>query len=676
MKNKKWLGKFYDDFKFKVTGRRAIMRDMQALDELKDITSVASSISDYAKEHGKTIDEMLDVEIEASLRESKSTLFLNGLDAYYAMPDSTKLIMLKYSRAHLEHKPRKEDIKSLAISGGGGKGQFYVGTLKAMERDGLLKQIETFAGASAGALTAIPLALGCDTRELMRIVESTDFRGFLIEGRDYNSEHKRSKQQTKDTHVQMGLDDYGKDEQVTNLVNSIKVHAERNSPLNIVNAKHCFDKNGQLVRFFNFSLDKPLKTEFKEDNFEDLVEELWLNKRVQKFCTSIMNTQNKKAGFEFHEFPKDILVLGLAFTFEYDYIEHYFGQLIKSKIEEYVDLDNGFEDLIRINPEMENESNWQNLTLSELGQLSRTETGKKFGFKDLVIGVTRTKIRGDETAVGKFFKQFINTEGVIVSSDPDRGDDDYLTDAPIKELARMSMAIPGFFANKEYDGKTYVDGGLHNNLPTKYFDKNGFDNSVLSLIPFTGSEIEKANTVQEAFVRLPSSPKTESYLDVPGQIKSIFDKMVMGVANLIVMCGNKAYREMGLRESFRNVIINSQQYGTLSFKPEGNDLYRLNKLSRHSYYGFNRIMDDSPGLFDSDYNSAIRFFEHKQIQHKSSSPEYYKLAKEKYMQEKSSSATNEFSSGIAIDSLQHLIAKSMAADKKRERESLAAAGLG
>lgn len=663
--NNKWFKSFRNEFKYKFNSRKTILRDLRALDEMRDLITVASSISDFAKNNNKTIDDLYDEDIEQALRATNTILFDNGFEAYSSMNDKTKVVMVKYARSHYEHKPAMEDVEALAISGGGGKGQFYVGALKAMERDGLLKQIKVFAGASAGALTAIPLALGCTTKELMKIVESTDFRTFLIEGRNYNSEKKRDKKMLENEGLSFSSGSAGKDEQITNFINAIKVFAETHSPL-AKNNKNLSFKDGMVSRFFNIPLSKPLTVDFKEENIEAICSELWSDRKIKRFCTHLMQSQNKKAGFEFHEFPEEILSMALAFTFEADYIEYYFGQLIKKKIAEYVDLGDGYFDLIAINPDMVNESNWANLSLKEIGQLARTESGKEFGFKDLVIGVTRTRITGEENRVSKFFKQFIGTKGIIVSSEPRKGDDSSLRKAPIRELARMSMAIPGFFANKDYGEHTYVDGGLHNNLPTQYFDKNGFDKKVLSLIPFTGSEIEKSNSVQEAFVHIPDSEKV-SPLDLPGQVKNIFSQFIAGSANIVMMCGNRAYREMGLKESFRNIIVNTQQYGTLSFKAEGNDLYNLNKLSRRSYHGFFRDTDGSPSFFDSNYNSAVRFFEYKKIQHNNDNPEHFKRARAEYSEKKEVGTNEGFTSKIAFESLNHLIEKT---DKSLESHGL------
>lgn len=73
------------------------------------------------------------------------------------------------------------DIRYLAFEGGGGKGVTYLGAIKALEDQGVLpidiatpreNQIYGISGASAGAITALFLAMGCGYEELKKILEN------------------------------------------------------------------------------------------------------------------------------------------------------------------------------------------------------------------------------------------------------------------------------------------------------------------------------------------------------------------------------------------------------------------------------------------------------------------------------------------------------------------------
>lgn len=81
------------------------------------------------------------------------------------------------------------DVKYLAFEGGGGKGVAYLGAVRALEQLGVLpidpakqgtNQIKGISGASAGAITAMFLALGADAKQLEQILANKQtFLGFF-----------------------------------------------------------------------------------------------------------------------------------------------------------------------------------------------------------------------------------------------------------------------------------------------------------------------------------------------------------------------------------------------------------------------------------------------------------------------------------------------------------------
>jgi len=84
---------------------------------------------------------------------------------------------------------RPQDVEFLALEGGGGKGVTYLGAVRALEQLGVLpidinrpgsNQIKGISGASAGAITALMLAMGLDSAELQRMLSnSSTFTGFF-----------------------------------------------------------------------------------------------------------------------------------------------------------------------------------------------------------------------------------------------------------------------------------------------------------------------------------------------------------------------------------------------------------------------------------------------------------------------------------------------------------------
>lgn len=76
------------------------------------------------------------------------------------------------------------NVHYLALEGGGGKGVTYLGAIRALERLGVLpidinrpgqNQIRGISGASAGAITALVLAMGADSAELARILSCSGY---------------------------------------------------------------------------------------------------------------------------------------------------------------------------------------------------------------------------------------------------------------------------------------------------------------------------------------------------------------------------------------------------------------------------------------------------------------------------------------------------------------------
>lgn len=68
--------------------------------------------------------------------------------------------------------------RNLVLEGGGVKGAAYAGALLVLDANGLLRPIERVAGTSAGAITALLVALGYSAREVMQILLDLDFSRF------------------------------------------------------------------------------------------------------------------------------------------------------------------------------------------------------------------------------------------------------------------------------------------------------------------------------------------------------------------------------------------------------------------------------------------------------------------------------------------------------------------
>lgn len=71
------------------------------------------------------------------------------------------------------------NFKNYVFEGGGVKGLAYVGALKVLEQKGIHKNIERVAGASAGAICALLVALNYSSTQIQNILWNLDFNNFM-----------------------------------------------------------------------------------------------------------------------------------------------------------------------------------------------------------------------------------------------------------------------------------------------------------------------------------------------------------------------------------------------------------------------------------------------------------------------------------------------------------------
>lgn len=69
-------------------------------------------------------------------------------------------------------------IKNLVFEGAGVRGIAYAGAIKELENNKLISQIEKVGGTSAGAITAMMLALGYSSDEIGEIISQTKLNKF------------------------------------------------------------------------------------------------------------------------------------------------------------------------------------------------------------------------------------------------------------------------------------------------------------------------------------------------------------------------------------------------------------------------------------------------------------------------------------------------------------------
>ena len=80
--------------------------------------------------------------------------------------------------------PRDYPFRNLVFEGGGVKGTAYAGALEVLDQQGILQKIDRVAGTSAGAITALLVALRYTPAEIRSLLTSIDFEQFEDGGDD------------------------------------------------------------------------------------------------------------------------------------------------------------------------------------------------------------------------------------------------------------------------------------------------------------------------------------------------------------------------------------------------------------------------------------------------------------------------------------------------------------
>lgn len=80
--------------------------------------------------------------------------------------------------------PRDYPFRNLVFEGGGVKGTAYAGALEVLDQQGILPKIDHVAGTSAGAITALLVALRYTPAEIRSLLTSIDFEEFDDGGDD------------------------------------------------------------------------------------------------------------------------------------------------------------------------------------------------------------------------------------------------------------------------------------------------------------------------------------------------------------------------------------------------------------------------------------------------------------------------------------------------------------
>jgi len=86
-------------------------------------------------------------------------------------------LIIEISSLTIAHSQNRE-YKNLVFEGAGIRGIAYSGVIKQLEEFQIIDEIEKVGGTSAGAITALMLALGYESGEIYQIISQTEFHKF------------------------------------------------------------------------------------------------------------------------------------------------------------------------------------------------------------------------------------------------------------------------------------------------------------------------------------------------------------------------------------------------------------------------------------------------------------------------------------------------------------------
>ena len=367
-------------------------------------------------------------------------------------------------------KANKLKIKNIAFSGGGAKGIAHIGTIKKIEEHNI--NIKAVSGTSAGAITALPYALGYKPDKIAEIVLGYDFTAFLQESmltksptisalsrfsaskralmyrseyfQDFVKEFKRPLLKyliLKNKHKTVLGIEYPFEMQMDYKINHLEDHL----------------KNGNITlkqrrSLYGSALETDLNSIIKIAEMKALLN---FKKSVQKNEKDITHDELKEKlslGFKSNA---DALKTFLRIFKSEDVIEEFFGDLIENKVGaiskdilEKVEV--GFSELEKI----------RNMNFIQFEKL-RTLCPMN-NFKD--IGICICQKESDD--ISKLFSKE-NYKQIDVHA---KNTNKEYAEMSLKTAVRISMNLPGAFSSYEYNNKKYVDGGVRANFPLHFFD--------------------------------------------------------------------------------------------------------------------------------------------------------------------------------------------------------------
>jgi predicted acylesterase/phospholipase RssA len=493
-------------------------------------------------------------------------------------------------------------VENVAFGGGGGKGPALTGVLRRMNE--LEMNIKRVSGTSAGAITALPFALGYTPRKIEEIVLKYDFTRFMYESK-VNSFLLKNTVMTEMMHQSAYLNEFKKqfdDLFLDYLVTNPAFFAKVDFPFENVKIQTSKYEFGLIVEqhykdFINLpELKGKLKFLPLDDNLRLVIkkardialktyEESLKSEKDKDFVkelTTSMSSDNIRMN--------DLLIEFVRLKKNEDIIEEFFGDLIENRLIYLAKSTEGEQILEKISEGLSSPERLRNVTFKEFKGIRENFTENRWGFKDLAICICERK---SSNVLKTFDKDNYNQIDVYA----DNPDSTY-SEMPIKTAVRISMNLPGAFSSYEYKDKHYVDGGVRANFPMHVFDKTlALDKR--TTIGFCLAPAENYSRTDDAGKVL--NPDRSSTISQNNMLKRAIIHVKNYFSDVITQIhGNKLDNNTPLDflDLTRIGVINVLDIDTTEFNLSQNT--KIN-LFKQGYY-------TAHDLFEDDYNAQLRHF--------------------------------------------------------------------
>lgn len=389
----------------------------------------------------------------------------------------------------------------IVFAGGGAKGFLYSGVISALEDTDLgsgvnaYSNITSVSGTSAGALTALPVAMGCSAAEIEEILENNNFALFFTEssirsqefGDIYKSVYdfekgsgsstlaaglkgaifgaagsalaaSAMKDEVKEINEYRELTDISAGEFSSKLFLA-RTKVESLMHMSSGDKTHLFEKP---------TTDTPSNvTVLTNHETRTLIMDEMSDEEINRGFEEIRKQYSEKNGKEISIGSDEIgkkrdflLNLVRCNVRKQDRIEEFLKDVTYDKLKKR--MGEKFEDAsIFLFGSMDHDA-MRNLTFEQADQLRKNSDFKDVAPLEINIAITELA----DSKGTKFISHMVNANNQEYK------------DMPIATACRISMNLPYAFEPIKYKGKSYTDGGWTNNVPSNVYE-NEPGNSVI-----------------------------------------------------------------------------------------------------------------------------------------------------------------------------------------------------